>query len=108
MLTTLLAEVTAIMNARPLIPVLSVPENPHILTASMLLTQKSDVKSSPDIDISGGRYSEISVETCNGVRSICVLFNVVRNGHAKNPTSKRGMSSFLKKTKLEGTNGQCV
>ncbi|KAL0152096.1 hypothetical protein M9458_052603 [Cirrhinus mrigala] len=40
-LTALFAEVTAIMNARPLIPVSSDPENPYILTPSMLLTQKT-------------------------------------------------------------------
>ncbi|XP_052406346.1 uncharacterized protein LOC127952103 [Carassius gibelio] len=39
-LTTLMAEVTAIMNARPLIPVSSDPESPLILTPAMLLTLK--------------------------------------------------------------------
>lgn len=57
-LTTLLAEVIAIMNARPLIPISSDPENPHILTPYMLLTQKSVTHSSPDIDISGGDMLE--------------------------------------------------
>lgn len=40
-LTTFLAEVTAIINARPLVPVSSDPEHPHILSPSILLTQKS-------------------------------------------------------------------
>ncbi|XP_076849293.1 uncharacterized protein LOC143497287 [Brachyhypopomus gauderio] len=40
-LTTLMAEVTAIVNARPLVPVSSDPEAPLILTPSTLLTQKS-------------------------------------------------------------------
>ncbi|XP_024116301.1 uncharacterized protein LOC112137986, partial [Oryzias melastigma] len=40
-LTTLLAEVTAIVNARPLVPVSSDPEAPLILTPMMLLTQKT-------------------------------------------------------------------
>ncbi|KAL4009495.1 hypothetical protein ACER0C_003347 [Sarotherodon galilaeus] len=40
-LCTLMAEVTAIINARPLVPVSSDPENPFILSPSMLLTQKS-------------------------------------------------------------------
>ncbi len=39
-LTTLMAEVTAIMNARPLIPVSSDPESLLILTPAMLLTFK--------------------------------------------------------------------
>ena len=39
-LTTLLAEVCAIMNARPLVPVSSDPEFPLVLTPAMVLTQK--------------------------------------------------------------------
>ncbi|KAL1259106.1 hypothetical protein QQF64_009683 [Cirrhinus molitorella] len=53
-LTTLMAEVTAIMNAQPLIPVSSDPENPYILTLSMLLTQKTDSHFSPLSDINEG------------------------------------------------------
>lgn len=41
-LTTLMAEVTAIINARPLVPVSSDPDAPLILTPSALLTQKFD------------------------------------------------------------------
>lgn len=40
-LTTFMAEVTAIMNARPLIPVSSDPESLLILTPAMLLTLKT-------------------------------------------------------------------
>ncbi|XP_061133003.1 uncharacterized protein LOC133153005 [Syngnathus typhle] len=40
-LCTLMAEVTAIINARPLLPVSSDPDNPFILSPSMLLTQRS-------------------------------------------------------------------
>lgn len=39
-LCTFMAEVTAIINSRPLIPVSSDPEAPLILTPAMLLTQK--------------------------------------------------------------------
>lgn len=39
-LVTLMAEVCAIMNAKPLLPVSNDPKNPLILTPSMLLTQK--------------------------------------------------------------------
>ena len=39
-LATLMAEVTAIVNNRPLIPVSNDPEAPEILTPSILLTQK--------------------------------------------------------------------
>lgn len=38
-LTTLMAEVVAIINARPLVPISSDPEAPLILTPAMFLTQ---------------------------------------------------------------------
>jgi hypothetical protein len=41
-LTTFMAEVCAIVNSRPIVPVSSDPESPSILTPSTLLTQKSD------------------------------------------------------------------
>ncbi|VDH94099.1 Hypothetical predicted protein [Mytilus galloprovincialis] len=37
-----MAEVSAIVNSRPLVPVSTDPENPLILTPAMLLTQKTD------------------------------------------------------------------
>lgn len=40
-LTTLMAEVCAIVNSRPIAPVCSDPESPMILSPNMLLTQKS-------------------------------------------------------------------
>ncbi|XP_072898117.1 uncharacterized protein [Hemitrygon akajei] len=46
-LGTPMAEVTAIMNARPLLPVSSDPENPFILSPSMLLTQKAGAAPPP-------------------------------------------------------------
>ncbi|XP_038588673.1 uncharacterized protein LOC119913337 [Micropterus salmoides] len=46
-LCTLMAEVTAIMNARPLLPVSADPENPFILSPSMLLTQKTGAPPPP-------------------------------------------------------------
>ncbi|KAI4903063.1 hypothetical protein NFI96_009859 [Prochilodus magdalenae] len=41
-LVTLMSEVMAIMNARPLVPISSDPDMPTVLTPSMLLTQKID------------------------------------------------------------------
>ena len=41
LLSTFMAEVTAIMNSRPLLPVSTDPESPFILTPSMLLTMKT-------------------------------------------------------------------
>lgn len=46
-LCTLIAEVTGIINARPLLPVSVDPQQPFILFASMLLTQKSGVLPPP-------------------------------------------------------------
>nr|XP_055045170.1 uncharacterized protein LOC129431346 [Misgurnus anguillicaudatus] len=46
-LCTLMAEVTAIINARPLLPVSADPEQPFILSPSMLLTQKTGVPPPP-------------------------------------------------------------
>lgn len=39
-LSTLMAEVTAIINARPLVPISSDPDSPFLLTPASLLTQK--------------------------------------------------------------------
>lgn len=46
-LCTLMAEVAAIMNARPLVPVSTDPDNPEVLSPSMILTQKSAVEPPP-------------------------------------------------------------
>lgn len=53
-LVTLMAEVCAIINARPLLPVSTDPEDPLILTPSMLLTQKTGTPSSPPADFGKG------------------------------------------------------
>lgn len=49
-LTTLMAEVMAILNARPLIPVSNDPDNPTILTPAMILTQKMTPVTAPPGD----------------------------------------------------------
>ncbi len=46
-LSTLMAEVTAIINARPLLPVSTDPQQPFILSPATLLTQKSGVPPPP-------------------------------------------------------------
>lgn len=47
MLSTLMAEVTAIINTRPFIPVSTDPYDPFILTPNALLTQKVTIASVP-------------------------------------------------------------
>ncbi|XP_035536922.1 uncharacterized protein LOC118342476 [Morone saxatilis] len=49
-LTTLMAEVMAILNARPLTPVSTDPDNPTILTPAMILTQKTTPVTAPPGD----------------------------------------------------------
>lgn len=46
-LSTLMAEITAIINARPLLPVSTDPHQPFILSPAILLTQKSGVPPPP-------------------------------------------------------------
>lgn len=46
-LVTLMSEVMAIMNARPLVPVSSDPDMPAVLSPAMLLTQKVENVSPP-------------------------------------------------------------
>lgn len=46
-LSTLMAEVMAIMNARPLLPISTDPENPTVLTPAMILTQKMNAWAAP-------------------------------------------------------------
>ena len=46
-LTTLMAEISSIINARPLVPVSTDPESPFILSPSVLLTQKTT--DTPDV-----------------------------------------------------------
>lgn len=47
-LSTLIAEVMAIINARPLISVSTDPDAPEILTPALLLTQKRNAVSAPE------------------------------------------------------------
>lgn len=51
-LITVMAEVAAIMNARPLVPVSSDPDSPLILTSATLLTQEVGTSPTPQEDLS--------------------------------------------------------
>ncbi|XP_022062446.2 uncharacterized protein LOC127534576 [Acanthochromis polyacanthus] len=54
-LSTFMAEVMAILNARPLVPISTDPDCPTILTPAMLLTQKSSTVSAPSGNFSSGQ-----------------------------------------------------
>ncbi|XP_056430806.1 uncharacterized protein LOC130369492 [Hyla sarda] len=51
-LSTFMAEVMAIINSRPLVPISTDPDNPTVLTPAMLMTQKVDSLSAPCGDFS--------------------------------------------------------
>ncbi|XP_073459912.1 uncharacterized protein [Aquarana catesbeiana] len=50
-LTTFMAEVSAVMNARPLTSIPNDPEDPFLLTPSTLLTQKVEVITAPPVNL---------------------------------------------------------
>ncbi|KAL2099469.1 hypothetical protein ACEWY4_005949 [Coilia grayii] len=52
-LSTLMAEITAIINARPLSPITTDPDSPFLLTPAMLFTQKVCTPLSPPGDFDG-------------------------------------------------------
>ncbi|XP_041841212.1 uncharacterized protein LOC121639784 [Melanotaenia boesemani] len=54
-LSTFMAEVMAIMNARPLVPISTDPDSPTVLTPAMLLTQKVSAVSAPSGNFSSGQ-----------------------------------------------------
>lgn len=54
-LCTFMAEAMAIINARPLVPISTDPDNPAVLTPAMLLTQKMSAVSAPLGNFSSGQ-----------------------------------------------------
>lgn len=84
-LGTLMAEVMAIINARPLIP----PESPAVLTPAMSLTQKMSAISAPSGDFSsgqlfgkkGGMFNTLLAPFGKGgMENICPPYKVVQSG----------------------------
>ncbi|KAJ7997080.1 hypothetical protein DPEC_G00225210 [Dallia pectoralis] len=70
-LTTLMAEVTAVMNARPLVPVSSDPDSPLILSPAMLLTQKTGTPPPPPGNFGG---TNLFKEEWKQVQSLAEIF----------------------------------
>ncbi|KAI3356755.1 hypothetical protein L3Q82_003433 [Scortum barcoo] len=100
-LCTLMAEVSAIMNARPLVPVFSDPSSPVLLTPAMLLNQK------PGVPAPAGPVTEKDLFKCqwrlgiwqmsfghNGGKSTSTPFNQGVNGTQRHETYKSGMWSY--------------
>ncbi|KAL4009046.1 hypothetical protein ACER0C_002898 [Sarotherodon galilaeus] len=54
-LCTFMAEVMAVINARPLVPISTDPDSPAVLTPAMLLTQKMSAVSAPLGNFSSGQ-----------------------------------------------------
>lgn len=70
-LTTFMAEVTAVINSRHLIPVSSDPEFPIIITAATLLTQKTDATPPPPRDFGN---NELLKEEWKQVQRLADIF----------------------------------
>ena len=90
-LCTLMAEVMAIVNNRPLVPISSDPTMPDILTPSMVLTQKpSSLKAVPGNFVrrisvgatnSGGRFNILPMSFGqDGEKSFSLFYNHDVNG----------------------------
>lgn len=64
-LCTLMAEVSAIINARPLIPVSTDPDSPFILSPALILTQKVCVRPPPgtfmDADLFRSQWRQVQI-----------------------------------------------
>lgn len=104
-LCTFMAEVTAIINSRPLIPVSSDPEAPLILTPAMLLTQRSGTPPAPPAD---GSEASLLKHQWKRVQALAETFwarwrreylsvlQARQKWHAKKPNLKEGDIVLLK------------
>ncbi|KAL2085412.1 hypothetical protein ACEWY4_018732 [Coilia grayii] len=104
-LCTFIAEVTAIINFRPLIPVSSDPEAPLILTSAMLLTQKIGTPPAP---LGDGSEANLLKHQWKRVQSLAETFwarwrreylsvlQARQKWHVKKPNLKEGDIVLLK------------
>lgn len=94
-LSTFIAEVSAIMNARPITPIPSDPDSPALLTPATLLTQKAGslppllerLTKTPVVK-DGNRCSTLPTHFGNdGGGNIWLLYKIVKNGRRASQTS---------------------
>lgn len=109
-LSTLMAEVAAVMNARPLLPVSSDPESTLILTPAMLLTLKTRSVSPPPGNFEGGALYK---EEWKRVQNLADIFwgkwkreylHTLQYRHkwqSKRPSLKRGDVVLLKEAQAK-------
>lgn len=73
-LTTFLAEASAIINSRPLVSVSTDPENPFVLSPSTLLTQKTDTLDSTYINVEQFDQKDILRKQWKRVKHLAMVF----------------------------------
>lgn len=95
-LVTLMAEVAAIINARPLVPVSSDPEAPLILTPSTLLTLPLETLPRPTcLNINGRGYKfSLTLSGFDGRSNTSACCRVVKSGSSAGQTSRKGTLFF--------------
>ncbi|XP_016336888.1 uncharacterized protein LOC107684994 [Sinocyclocheilus anshuiensis] len=100
MLSTLMAEICAIINARPLVYISTDPESPLLLTPAMILSQKVCTSSAPTGPFENAQNNgkECSIlPACfgkGGDENTLHPFSLVRNGKTTNLISKKETWSF--------------
>ncbi len=109
MLATFLAEVSAIMNARPLAPISSDPNSPDLLTPATLLTQKVGVLSPPPGTLkrifaarNGNKFNNSLTRSGKGWRrEYLVSLQSRRKWHTNRPNIKEGDIVLMKEAQVK-------
>lgn len=105
-LCTLMSEVSAIINARPLVPVSSDPDNPYILTPAVLYTQKVGA---PPGEFSNRTSTEANGNRCkllptrfgpDGDRSISLIFSLQCKWNKHHRNLQKGDVVLLKDSQI--------
>ena len=109
-LSTLMAEVSAIINNRPLVPVSNDPEMPEILTPATILTQKTSTlaatpgqRTSKDLHTSQWRQVQYlaNVFWARWRREFLPMLQPRRKWHSESPNLKEGDLVLLRSKEVE-------